>query len=162
MPFRPGLVGGNRIVVDPYYLTHKAHALSYHPKTILAGRHLNDSMGAYVVAQLVKTMTKRRIQVEGAKIMAVGFIFKENCPDLLNTRVVDIVTELGDYDCVVSVYDPWAAIEKAQRVYDIIYPNWPDPGRYDAIILAVAHRQFSDMVAVAIHAFWKPVHVLHD
>ena len=162
MPFRPGLVGGHCIGVDPYYLTHKAQAIGYHPEIILAGRRLNDSMGAYVVAQLVKTMTKRRIQVEGAKVLVMGLTFKENCPDLRNTRVVDIVTELGDYNCVVDVYDPWAATEEAQREYGITPVSQPDPGCYDAIILAVAHLQFSDMGAVAIHALGKPIHVLYD
>ena len=162
MPFRPGLVGGHCIGVDPYYLTHKAQAIGYHPEIILAGRRLNDSMGAYVVAQLVKTMTKRRIQVEGAKVLVMGLTFKENCPDLRNTRVVDIVTELGDYNCVVDVYDPWAATEEAQREYGITPVSQPDPGGYDAIILAVAHLQFSDMGAVAIHALGKPIHVLYD
>lgn len=162
MPFRPGLVGGHCIGVDPYYLTHKAQAIGYRPEVILAGRRLNDSMGAYVVAQLVKTMTKRRIQVEGAKVLVMGLTFKENCPDLRNTRVVDIVTELGDYNCVVDVYDPWAATEEAQREYEITPVSQPDPGGYDAIILAVAHRHFSDMGAVAIHALGKPIHVLYD
>ena len=162
MPFRPGLVGGHCIGVDPYYLTHKAQAIGYRPEIILAGRRLNDSMGAYVVAQLVKTMTKCRIQVEGAKVLVMGLTFKENCPDLRNTRVVDIVTELGDYNCVVDVYDPWAATEEAQREYGITPVSQPDPGCYDAIILAVAHLQFSDMGAVAIHALGKPIHVLYD
>jgi len=162
MPFRPGLVGGHCIGVDPYYLTHKAQAIGYHPEIILAGRRLNDSMGAYVVAQLVKTMTKRRIQVEGAKVLVMGLTFKENCPDLRNTRVVDIVTELGDYNCSVDVYDPWAATEEAQREFAITPVSQPNPGGYDAIILAVAHRQFSDMGPVAIHALGKPIHVLYD
>ena len=162
MPFRPGLVGGHCIGVDPYYLTHKAQAIGYHPEIILAGRRLNDSMGAYVVAQLVKTMTKRRIQVEGAKVLVMGLTFKENCPDLRNTRVVDIVTELGEYHCEVDVYDPWAATEEAQREYEITPVSQPDQGGYDAIILAVAHRQFSEMGAVAIHALGKPIHVLYD
>lgn len=162
MPFRPGLVGGHCIGVDPYYLTHKAQAIGYHPEIILAGRRLNDSMGAYVVAQLVKTMTKRRIQVEGAKVLVMGLTFKENCPDLRNTRVVDIVIELGDYNCSVDVYDPWAVTEEAQREFEITPVSQPDPGGYDAIILAVAHRQFSEMGPVAIHALGKPIHVLYD
>ena len=162
MPFRPGLVGGHCIGVDPYYLTHKAQAIGYHPEIILVGRRLNDSMGAYVVAQLVKTMTKRRIQVEGAKVLVMGLTFKENCPDLRNTRVVDIVIELGDYNCSVDVYDPWAVTEEAQREFEITPVSQPDPGGYDAIILAVAHRQFSEMGPVAIHALGKPIHVLYD
>jgi len=119
LPFRPGLVGGHCIGVDPYYLTHKAQAIGYHPEIILAGRRLNDSMGAYVVAQLVKAMTKKRIQVEGAKVLVMGLTFKENCPDLRNTRVVDIVAELKDYNCDVDVFDPWVSVEEAQHEYGI-------------------------------------------
>jgi UDP-N-acetyl-D-galactosamine dehydrogenase len=156
MPFPPGLVGGHCIGVDPYYLTHKAQAI------ILAGRRLNDSMGAYAVAQLVKTMTKRRIQVEGAKVLVMGLTFKENCPDLRNNCVVDIVTELGDYNFVVYVYDPWVATEEAKRECEITPVIQSDPDGYDAIILAVAHRQFSDMGAVAIQALGKSIHVLYD
>lgn len=162
LPFRPGLVGGHCIGVDPYYLTHKAQAIGYHPEIILAGRRLNDSMGAYVVAQLVKAMTKKRMQVEGARVLVMGLTFKENCPDLRNTRVVDVVTELRDYNCVVDVYDPWAATEEAQREYKITPVGEPVAGSYDAIILAVAHRQFSDMGAAAIRALGKSTHVLYD
>lgn len=162
LPFRPGLVGGHCIGVDPYYLTHKAQAIGYHPEIILAGRRLNDSMGAYVVAQLIKAMTKRRIQVEGARVLVMGLAFKENCPDLRNTRVVDIVAELKDYNCVVDVYDPWVATEAAQHEYDITPVAEPGQGDYDAIIVAVAHRQFKDMGAKAIRVLGKPDHVLYD
>jgi UDP-N-acetyl-D-galactosamine dehydrogenase len=162
LPFRPGLVGGHCIGVDPYYLTHKAQAIGYHPEIILAGRRLNDSMGTYVVAQLVKAMTKKRIQVEGAKVLVMGLTFKENCPDLRNTRVVDIVAELKDYNCDVDVYDPWVSLEEAQHEYGITPIGQPDAGTYDAIILAVAHHQFKDMGAVAIRAFGKPTSVLYD
>jgi len=162
LPFRPGLVGGHCIGVDPYYLTHKAQAIGYHPEIILAGRRLNDSMGVYVVAQLVKTMTKKRIQVEGAKVLVMGLTFKENCPDLRNTRVVDIVAELKDYNCEVDVYDPWVTAQEAQHEYDITPIAKPDGGNYDAIILAVAHHQFKDMGAAAIRALGKPSSVLYD
>lgn len=162
LPFRPGLVGGHCIGVDPYYLTHKAQAIGYHPEIILAGRRLNDSMGAYVVAQLVKAMTKKRIQVEGAKVLVMGLTFKENCPDLRNTRVVDIVAELKDYNCEVDVYDPWVTVEEAQHEYCITPIAKPDSGNYDAIILAVAHQQFKDMGAAAIRALGKPSSVLYD
>jgi UDP-N-acetyl-D-galactosamine dehydrogenase len=162
LPFRPGLVGGHCIGVDPYYLTHKAQAIGYHPEIILAGRRLNDSMGAYVVAQLVKAMTKKRIQVEGAKVLVMGLTFKENCPDLRNTRVVDIVAELKDYNCEVDVYDPWVTVEEAQHEYGITPIAKPDDGNYDAIILAVAHQQFKDMGAAAIRALGKPASVLYD
>ncbi|MDQ3058642.1 MAG: Vi polysaccharide biosynthesis UDP-N-acetylglucosamine C-6 dehydrogenase TviB [Pseudomonadota bacterium] len=162
LPFRPGLVGGHCIGVDPYYLTHKAQAIGYHPEIILAGRRLNDSMGAYVVAQLVKAMTKRRIHVDGARILVMGLAFKENCPDLRNTRVVDIVTELQDYNCQVDVYDPWAVAEEAQHEYGINPVTQPAPETYDGIILAVAHQQFKAMGAPAIRALGKSNHVLYD
>ena len=162
LPFRPGLVGGHCIGVDPYYLTHKAQAIGYHPEIILAGRRLNDSMGAYVVAQLVKAMTKKRIQVEGARVLVMGLTFKENCPDLRNTRVVDIVAELKDYNCEVDVYDPWVTVEEAQREYRITPIDKADNGSYDAVILAVAHHQFKDMGAAAIRALGKPASVIYD
>lgn len=162
LPFRPGLVGGHCIGVDPYYLTHKAQAIGYHPEIILAGRRLNDSMGTYVVAQLVKAMTKKRIQVDGAKVLVMGFTFKENCPDLRNTRIVDIVAELRDYNCDVDVYDPWASIEEAQHEYGITPIAKANASTYDAIILAVAHHQFKDMGAAAIRLLGKPTAVLYD
>lgn len=162
LPFRPGLVGGHCIGVDPYYLTHKAQAIGYHPEVILAGRRLNDSMGTYVVAQLVKAMTKKRIQVEGAKVLVMGLTFKENCPDLRNTRVVDIVAELNDYNCDVDVYDPWVTIEEAQQEYGITPIVKANSGSYDAIILAVAHYQFKEMGTAAIRALGKPTSVLYD
>jgi UDP-N-acetyl-D-galactosamine dehydrogenase len=162
LPFRPGLVGGHCIGVDPYYLTHKAQEIGYHPEIILAGRRLNDSMGAYVVAQLIKAMTKKRIQVEGAKVLVMGLTFKENCPDLRNTRVVDIVAELKDYNCEVDIYDPWVDLEEAQREYGITPLTKLDDGTYDAIILAVAHHQFKDMGALAIRMLGKPISVLYD
>ncbi len=162
LPFRPGLVGGHCIGVDPYYLTHKAQAIGYHPEIILAGRRLNDSMGAYVVAQLVKGMTKKRLQVEGAKVLVMGLTFKENCPDLRNTRVVDIVAELKEYNCDVDVYDPWVSVEEAEDEYGITPIEKAHAGTYDAIIVAVAHNQFKDMGAAAIRAFGKPTAVLYD
>ena len=162
LPFRPGLVGGHCIGVDPYYITHKAQAIGYHPKIILAGRQLNDSMGAYVSAQLIKAMTNKQIQVEGAKVLVTGLTFKENCPDLRNTRVVDIVAELKDHSCEVDVYDPWITAEEAEHEYGIIPISKPNSGVYDAIILAVAHHQFKDMGAAAIRALGKPASVLYD
>jgi UDP-N-acetyl-D-galactosamine dehydrogenase len=162
LPFRPGLVGGHCIGVDPYYLTHKAQAIGYHPEIILAGRRLNDSMGAYVVSQLVKGMLKRRIQVEGAKVLVMGLTFKENCPDLRNTRVVDIVAELKEYNCQVDVYDPWASIEEAQHEYGITPVRAPEAGSYDGIIVAVAHGQFKEMGAQAIRALGKADSVIYD
>ena len=162
LPFRPGLVGGHCIGVDPYYLTHKAEAIGYHPQIILAGRRLNDSMGAYVVTQLVKAMTKRRQQVEGSRVLIMGLTFKENCPDLRNTRVVDIVKELAEYHVQADVYDPWACSEEAQFEYGITPVCEPELGAYDAIIIAVAHHQFRTMGHTKIRALGKPDHVLYD
>ena len=162
LPFRPGLVGGHCIGVDPYYLTYKAQAIGYHPEIILAGRRLNDSMGTYVAAQLVKAMTKKRIQVEGAKVLVMGLAFKENCPALRNSRVVDVLAELKDYNCEVDVYDPWVTTEQAQHEYGITPVIKPNVASYDAIILAVAHRQFKEMGGAAIRALGKPNAVLYD
>ena len=162
LPFRPGLVGGHCIGVDPYYLTHKAQSIGYHPEIILAGRRLNDSMGAYVVSQLVKAMTKRRIQVDGARVLVLGLTFKENCPDLRNTKVVDIVRELQEYNVNADVYDPWIDIAEAQHEYGITPIQRPDAGAYDAVIIAVAHHQFKELGAAGIRAFGKPSHVLYD
>ena len=164
LPFRPGLVGGHCIGVDPYYLTHKAQQIGYHPEIILAGRRLNDSMGAYVVSQLVKAMMKRQIQVDGARILVMGLTFKENCPDLRNTRVVDIVRELKEYNCQVDVYDPWISAAESKHEYGITPINvLPSGGGcYDGIIIAVAHHQFKEMGANAIRALGKKAHVLYD
>lgn len=162
LPFRPGLVGGHCIGVDPYYLTHKAQAIGYHPEIILAGRRLNDSMGAYVASQLVKAMTKKRIHVDGARVLVMGLAFKENCPDLRNTRIIDIVRELQDYDVAVDVFDPWADAGEARHEYGLELVDEPKAGGYDGIVLAVAHRQFAAMGAERIHALGKPSHVLYD
>ncbi len=162
LPFRPGLVGGHCIGVDPYYLTHKAQSIGYHPEIILAGRRLNDSMGGYVVSQLVKAMTKRRIHVQGARVLVMGLAFKENCPDLRNTRIVDIVKELGDYNVDVDVYDPWVETEEAVHEYGITPVAKLEQGKYDAVILAVAHHQFKDMGAEGIRKLGKPEHILYD
>ncbi|MFC0710505.1 Vi polysaccharide biosynthesis UDP-N-acetylglucosamine C-6 dehydrogenase TviB [Azorhizophilus paspali] len=162
LPFRPGLVGGHCIGVDPYYLTHKAEAIGYHPEIILAGRRLNDGMGSYVVSQLIKAMLRRRIQIDGARALVMGLTFKENCPDLRNTRVFDIIQELRQYNISVDVYDPWVDAEEAQRAYDIRPLDSPLDSAYDGIILAVAHHQFRSMGAPGIRRFGKPGHVLYD
>lgn len=162
LPFRPGLVGGHCIGVDPYYLTHKAQAIGHHPEIILAGRRLNDSMGSYVVSQLVKAMLKRRIHIDGARVLVMGLTFKENCPDLRNTRVVDIVRELSDYNVTVEVFDPWINATEAQHEYGITPVNEPATAAYDGIILAVAHEQFRAMGADNIRKLGKPLHVLYD
>lgn len=162
LPFRPGLVGGHCIGVDPYYLTHKAQSVGYHPEIILAGRRLNDGMGAYVASQLVKAMLKKRIHVEGSRVLVLGLTFKENCPDLRNTKVVDIIAELQDYGVSVDCYDPWINAAEAQHEYGITPVSEPATGAYDGIVLAVAHKEFAAMGAEKIHALGKPAHVLYD
>lgn len=162
LPFRPGLVGGHCIGVDPYYLTHKAEAIGYHPEIILAGRRLNDSMGTYIVSQLIKSMLKQRIHVEGARVLVMGLTFKENCPDLRNTRVVDIVKELQEYNITVDVFDPWINHEEAKHEYSISPITEPSISAYDGIILAVAHDEFRSMGAANIRRFGKPEHILYD
>ena len=162
LPFRPGLVGGHCIGVDPYYLTHKAQAIGHHPEVILAGRRLNDGMGHYVVAQLVKAMTRKRIAVDSARVLVMGLAFKENCPDLRNTRVVDIVRELREYRASVDVHDPWVSADAARREYGLEMVETPEAGAYDAIVLAVAHRQFRALGAQKIRAYGKPLQVLYD
>jgi UDP-N-acetyl-D-galactosamine dehydrogenase len=162
LPFRPGLVGGHCIGVDPYYLTHKAQAIGYNPEIILAGRRLNDGMGAYVVTQLVKAMLKKRIQVEDAKVLILGLSFKENCPDIRNTRIIDIVNELKEYHVNVDVHDPWVDAAEAEHEYGIQPIQTVEQGQYDAVILAVAHEQFKAMGAAEIRALGKAEHVLYD
>ncbi|WP_319782084.1 Vi polysaccharide biosynthesis UDP-N-acetylglucosamine C-6 dehydrogenase TviB [Oceanisphaera sp. IT1-181] len=162
LPFRPGLVGGHCIGVDPYYLTHKAQSIGYQPEIILSGRRLNDGMGEYVVNQLVKAMLKRRIHVQGARILIMGLAFKENCPDLRNTRVVDIVKELDEYGIQVDVYDPWVNVQEAQHEYDILPVVKPERGAYDAIVLAVSHNEFKEMGVDKIRELGKEKHILYD
>ena len=162
LPFRPGLVGGHCIGVDPYYLTHKAQSIGYHPEIILAGRRLNDGMGAYVVTQLVKGMIKKQIQVEDAKVLILGLSFKENCPDIRNTRIIDIVQELQEYNIDADVYDPWVDATEAQHEYGITPVPTLKNGQYDAVILAVAHDEFKAMGSDAIRALGKESHVLYD
>ena len=162
LPFRPGLVGGHCVGIDPYYLTHKAQSVGYNPEVILSGRRINDGMGAYVAAQLVKAMIKKRIQVESARILVMGLTFKENCPDLRNTRVADVIAELDDFNARVDVYDPWVDVDEAQREYAIDPVSTPEIGAYDAIILAVSHDAFKRLGAEEIRSFGKTPHVLYD
>jgi UDP-N-acetyl-D-galactosamine dehydrogenase len=162
LPFRPGLVGGHCIGVDPYYLTHKAQALGYHPEVILAGRRINDGMGKYVVSQLVKQMIRQQIPVSGAKVLVLGLTFKENCPDIRNTKVVDILAELQEYGMKADVYDPWIDHAEAQHEYGLTPLQTPIAGHYDAIILAVAHKQFRELGSAGIRALGKSQHVLYD
>jgi UDP-N-acetyl-D-galactosamine dehydrogenase len=145
LPFRPGLVGGHCIGVDPYYLAQKAQEYGYHPEIILAGRRLNDNMGRYVASQVIKLMIARDIKVKGAKVLMLGITFKENCPDIRNTRAVDIVSELRQYGADVDIFDPWTDPEEVRREYDIECIDSPAEGRYEAVILAVAHQAFADI-----------------
>lgn len=162
LPFRPGLVGGHCIGVDPYYLTHKAQQVGHHPEMILAGRRINDGMGAYVAGQLIKAMLKKGITVQGARVLVLGLTFKENCPDLRNTRVIDVITELKDYGLTVDVHDPWADADCAQHEYGLSLTAVPPANTFDAIVLAVAHREFKALGAPALHALGKKNHVLYD
>ncbi len=160
--FRPGLVGGHCISVDPYYLTHKAQEIGYHPQVILSGRQINDGMGAFVAERVIKMLTRKRVHVVGANILILGLAFKENCPDLRNTRVVDIVGELEHYHANVDVFDPWVNKEEAQSEYGLTPIDQPVAGTYDAIILAVAHTQFLELGIDAIRAFGKSENILYD
>ncbi|NMP16542.1 Vi polysaccharide biosynthesis UDP-N-acetylglucosamine C-6 dehydrogenase TviB [Thalassotalea sp. Y01] len=162
LPFRPGLVGGHCIGVDPYYLTQKAENIGYHPKMILAGRHLNDDMGEYVVSQLVKNMMKQHAHVEHANVLVMGLTFKENCPDLRNTKVIDIVNELQEYNMVVDVYDPWCDKDEAKALYGIDLVSTPKTNHYDAIIFTVAHKQFLALSEAQIREWGRRGHFIYD
>jgi UDP-N-acetyl-D-galactosamine dehydrogenase len=162
LPFRPGLVGGHCIGVDPYYLTHKAQAIGYHPEIILAGRRINDGMGSYVAGQVIKLMLHRKIQVSGSRVLVLGLTFKENCPDLRNTRVIDIVNELQGYNVQVDVTDPWADITEAREEYGIDLVSSPGRSTYDAVVIAVAHHQFREVGAAGLRTFCKPDGILYD
>lgn len=163
LPFRPGLVGGHCIGVDPYYLTHKAQEIGYNPEIILAGRRINDNMGAHVAERVVKMMTRRRVPVVDAKVLVLGLTFKENCPDIRNTRAIDIIHELEGYHAQVDIYDPWANPEEVKHEYNglTLIPQLKN-GQYDAVIVAVSHRQFLEMGTQAIRKLGKPNHVLFD
>ena len=162
LPFRPGLVGGHCIGVDPYYLTHKAQEVSYHPEVILAGRRLNDDMGKYIAEQVVKLMMSHKIQVSGSRVLVLGLAFKENCPDLRNSRVIDVVTELVKYNALVDVHDPLVDAENALDEYNIEMLAEPQPDMYDAVIIAVAHDQFRDSGAAGLRALCKADGILYD
>jgi UDP-N-acetyl-D-galactosamine dehydrogenase len=162
LPFRPGLVGGHCIGVDPYYLTHKAEAMGYHPQVILAGRRINDSMGTYVASQMVKTMMKRCIHLDVARVLILGLTFKENCPDMRNTLVVNLVAELQDYGVHVDVYDPWLDAEYVKLEYGLAFVTTPEPKAYDGVILAVAHDSYREAGASALRGYGRPGHVFFD
>jgi len=162
LPFRPGLVGGHCIGVDPYYLTHKAQEIGYHPEVILAGRRINDSMGIYVADQVLKLMHRAKLRVSESRVLVLGLAFKENCPDVRNSRVIDLVRELQSCNVNVDIHDPWADPAQAAREYGVTLVDRPPPGSYDAIVLAVAHRQFRDLGSAGIRAFGRPHCVLYD
>jgi UDP-N-acetyl-D-galactosamine dehydrogenase len=162
LPFRPGLVGGHCIGVDPYYLTHKAQSIGLHPEIILAARRLNDRMGEYVATQLIKEMVKQRIQVVGSKILIMGLSFKENCPDIRNTKIVDMVNALKEYDLDLEIYDPWVDVLEAELEYGFAPIAALESNKYDAIVLAVAHEQFKSMTIEQFKALGKEKHVLYD
>jgi len=160
--FKPGLVGGHCIGVDPYYLTHKAEEIGYHPEMILAGRRLNDGMAGYVASKVIKLMISRNIQPSDSRVLILGLAFKENCPDVRNTKVADVVEELAEYRCRVDVYDPWVDVEEARREYSINLLAEPVPGSYDAIVIAVAHDEFLAMGAAGIRSLGRPNLVIYD
>jgi UDP-N-acetyl-D-galactosamine dehydrogenase len=162
LPFRPGLVGGHCIGVDPYYLTHKSESLGYNPEIILAGRRLNDSMSAFVASQLIKFLAQQSIKINAAKILIMGLSFKEDCPDIRNTKVIDIAHELEEYNCSVSIYDPWVNKEEAQKEFKVDLIDSPKLNSYDGIIIAVSHAQFKKMGIKKIRSFGKNTHVLYD
>ncbi|MBK5967813.1 MULTISPECIES: nucleotide sugar dehydrogenase [Thiorhodovibrio] len=162
LPFRPGLVGGHCIGVDPYYLTHKAQAIGYQPEIILAGRRLNDSMGAFVAGEVIKALCRRARIGPDTRVLVMGLTFKENCPDLRNTRVVDVLAELRDHGIGCDVHDPWASAAEAESEYGLKLVDWPTAPTYDAVILAVAHRDYAAMGSEAVRAVLKPGGVLYD
>ncbi len=162
LPFKPGLVGGHCIGVDPYYLTHKAIEVGYHPEMILAGRRLNDNMGIHITGQVSQLMTKKNIHIIDSKILIMGLTFKENCPDIRNTRVVDLIKEFESLKCNVDVYDPWVVKEEALNEYGIMPINQPAKNKYDAILLAVAHDEFKALSLEQIKVYGKDTHVIYD
>lgn len=162
LPFRPGLVGGHCISVDPYYLTHKAQHVGYHPEVILAGRRINDRMGAYVAERVIKLMTRKEIHVVGSNILVLGLSFKENCPDLRNTGVIDIVRELQGYHAGIDVYDPWVSKEEALEEYGLTLIDEPALGQYDGIVLAVGHEDFQKLGVEGVRRFGREKSVLFD
>lgn len=162
LPFRPGLVGGHCIGVDPYYLTHKAESVGYRPEMILAGRRINDGMGGYVVSQLIKKMINKKIQISGSRVLVMGLTFKENCPDIRNTKIIDIVDELKSYEFDVDIMDPWCDPLEAAKEYGLVVGNPAEGGVYDAVLVAVAHEEFKEMGVKAIRELGRPTHILYD
>jgi len=162
LPFRPGLVGGHCIGVDPYYLTHKAQEIGYHPEMILAGRRINDNMSLYVAGEVVRLMNTKKIHVKDSRVLVLGMTFKENCPDIRNSKVADVVRELEKYGAKVEVYDPWASPAETRHEYGIKLVGTLKRGRYDAVVAAVAHDEFKKLGIRGIRALCKPRHVVYD
>ena len=162
LPFKPGLVGGHCIGVDPYYLTHKAQSIGYHPEMILAGRRVNDNMGLYVAGEIIKLMTAKRIHIKGARTLMLGMTFKENCPDIRNSKVIDVVRELEKYGADVEIYDPWADGQECRHEYGVRPIKTLTPKRYDVAVIAVAHREFREMGAEGVRRLCRKNHVLYD
>jgi UDP-N-acetyl-D-galactosamine dehydrogenase len=162
LPFKPGLVGGHCIGVDPYYLTFKAEASGYHPQVILAGRRINDGMGEYIADQLIKAMLRKRIQISGCRILILGLTFKENCPDIRNTKVLDVIAQLLDYGASIEVFDPWITDPNAIDLGSASLVPYPSHNKYDGIVLAVAHDEFREMGLETIQSFGKPESIVYD
>ncbi|MGB5331130.1 MAG: UDP binding domain-containing protein, partial [Woeseiaceae bacterium] len=162
LPFRPGLVGGHCIGIDPYYLTYKAEQLGYHPQMILAGRRINDNMSLYVASQIIKKMLSKGMQPLTSRVLILGLTFKENCPDLRNTKVVDIKKELESYGVKIDIHDPWVDADEARQEYGFDLVSKPEKGAYDGVIIAVAHDQFRALGAKGIRSFGKKGSVLYD
>jgi UDP-N-acetyl-D-galactosamine dehydrogenase len=162
LPFRPGLVGGHCIGVDPYYLTHKAQEIGYHPEMILAGRRLNDNMALYVAGQITRLMARKRIHVNGARVLVLGITFKENCPDIRNSKVADVVQELQKQGARVDVYDPWADGAECRAEYGLTLLRTPRARHYDAAVVAVAHRQFRELGPRGVRRLCKRAHIVYD
>ena len=162
LPFRPGLVGGHCIGVDPYYLTYKAQQLGYHPQMILAGRRINDNMSLYIASRIIKRMIAEGVHPRDSRVLVLGLAFKENCPDVRNTKVVDIVTELTTYGATVDICDPWVSAEDAQKAYGLALVNEPEQGAYDVVVIAVGHEQFKALGETGIRAFGKPSSLVYD
>jgi UDP-N-acetyl-D-galactosamine dehydrogenase len=162
LPFRPGLVGGHCIGVDPYYLTHKAQEIGYHPEMILAGRRLNDNMALYVASQVVEHMAAKRIHIKGARVLILGITFKENCPDVRNSKVVDVVRELERQGARVDIYDPWADARECRHEYGLKLLQTLKSKHYDAAVLAVPHREFRELKVRGVRRLLKKSHVIYD
>ncbi len=162
LPFRPGLVGGHCIGVDPYYLTYKAQQLGYHPQIILAGRRINDNMSLYVASRIIKRMIAKGLNPRDSRVLILGLAFKENCPDVRNTKVVDIVTELTTYGATIDVCDPWVDADEARDEYGLELTSEPEQGAYDVVVVAVGHEQFKALGEKGIRAFGKPASLVYD